>query len=195
MTDKMSNVIKKTNLGIAVQESIVELGLEREKNKIMGALQRAFEEKYNEFKQSMTNTSYQLKGFYVSDNEYPIGEGDKQQHFRCVAYQSRLNNNQLSVTLNGHKLPFTLIEAFSKNEENRKRSHSKTAVKNEAKMSAPRKVVKSKWYVKLFCIISYLISNLYYSLAFAFFACFTFAFFLIVCLGSPVGWLTIENYL
>jgi len=144
MTDKMSNVIKKTNLGIAVQESIVELGLEREKNKIMGALQRAFEEKYNEFKQSMTNTSYQLKGFYVSDNEYPIGEGDKQQHFRCVAYQSRLNNNQLSVTLNGHKLPFTLIEAFSKNEENRKRSHSKTAVKNEAKMSAPRKVVKSK---------------------------------------------------
>lgn len=43
MADKMSNVIKKTNLGIAVQETIIELGLEREKNKIIGALQRAFD--------------------------------------------------------------------------------------------------------------------------------------------------------
>ena len=144
MADRLSNVIKKTNLGIAVQETIVELGLEREKNKIMGALQRAFEEKYEEFKHSMPNNSFPLKGHYVSDNEYPIGEGDKQQHFRCVAYQSRLNNNQVSVTLNGHKLPFTLIEAFSKNEENRKRSSSKAAVKNEAKMSAARKIVKTK---------------------------------------------------
>lgn len=42
----MDNVIKKTNLGIAVQEAIVELGLEREKAKIMSCLQRAFEEKY-----------------------------------------------------------------------------------------------------------------------------------------------------
>ena len=92
----------------------------------------------------MPNNSYPLKGFYVSDNEYPIGEGDKQQHFRCVAYQSKLNNNHLSVTLNGHKLPFTLIEAYSKNEENRKRTSSKSAIKSEAKMSAPRKQVK-KW--------------------------------------------------
>jgi hypothetical protein len=144
MSDRLSNVIKKTNLGIAVQETIVELGLEREKNKIMGALQRAFEEKYEEFKHSMSNTSFPLKGFYVSDNEYPIGEGDKQQHFRCVAYQSRLNNNHLSVILNGHKLPFTLIEAFSKNEENRKRTSSKTTVRNEAKMGASRKILKSK---------------------------------------------------
>lgn len=29
MADKMTNVIKKTNLGIAIQETIVELGLER----------------------------------------------------------------------------------------------------------------------------------------------------------------------
>jgi hypothetical protein len=43
MGDKMANVIRKTNLGIAVQETIHEMGLEREKNKILGALQRAFE--------------------------------------------------------------------------------------------------------------------------------------------------------
>ena len=44
---KMDNVIKKTNLGLAVQEAIAELGLDREKNKIMGCLQRCFEEKYS----------------------------------------------------------------------------------------------------------------------------------------------------
>jgi hypothetical protein len=108
----------------------------------MGALQRAFEEKYDEFKQKMPNNTCPLKGLYVSDNEYPIGEGDKQQHFRCVAYQSKLNNNQLSVTLNGRKLPFTLIEAYSKNEENRKRTTSKSVIKSEAKVSASRKQVK-----------------------------------------------------
>jgi hypothetical protein len=40
--NSMDNVIKKTNLGIAVQEAISELGLDREKIKIMGCLQRCF---------------------------------------------------------------------------------------------------------------------------------------------------------
>ena len=42
----MENIIKKTNIGIAVQEAISELGLEREKTKIIACLQRAFEERY-----------------------------------------------------------------------------------------------------------------------------------------------------
>jgi hypothetical protein len=64
----MDNVIKKTNLGIAVQEAITELGLEREKAKIMSCLQRAFEEKYDEFKRNMSSSSTPFKGHYVVDN-------------------------------------------------------------------------------------------------------------------------------
>jgi hypothetical protein len=36
-----------------------------------------------------------LKGNYVADNEFPIGEQDKQQYFRSVAYNCKINNNYL----------------------------------------------------------------------------------------------------
>ena len=49
----MDNVIKKTNLGIAVQEAISEMKLDREKAKIMGCLQRCFEDKYKEFQSKL----------------------------------------------------------------------------------------------------------------------------------------------
>ncbi len=38
----MDGIVKKTNLGIAIQEAIAELGLEREKSKMMLYLQRSF---------------------------------------------------------------------------------------------------------------------------------------------------------
>lgn len=69
----MENIIKKTNLGIAVQEAIVELKLEREKGKIMSCLQRAFEDKYDDFKKTLTLNTGNLRGSYVVDNEFPIG--------------------------------------------------------------------------------------------------------------------------
>jgi hypothetical protein len=39
----------------------------------MGCLQRAFEERFDDFKRGMTMNSMQMKGNYVSDNEFPIG--------------------------------------------------------------------------------------------------------------------------
>lgn len=140
----MDNVIKKTNLGIAVQDAIVELKLEREKAKIMSCLQRAFEEKYEEFKKSFQSSTHNFKGSYVVDNQFPIGEGDKQQHFRSIVYQAKLQNNPLTINTTNDKRPFTLIESFSKNEDNKKRPHSnKVGTKTtEKKLSAPRKIVK-----------------------------------------------------
>ena len=64
----MDNVIKKTNLGIAVQEAITELKLDREKNKIMGCLQRCFEDKFKEFQGRMASNQNTFKGSYVCDN-------------------------------------------------------------------------------------------------------------------------------
>jgi len=109
----------------------------------MGALLRAFNEKYPEFKRNTSNSSLPFKGFYVSDNEFPIGKGDKQQYFRSVAYQSKFNGFNLSINSNGNKLPFTLIEGYSKNDESKKRGHSKSSIKAEAKsVGGPRKQLK-----------------------------------------------------
>ena len=129
----MDNVIKKTNLGIAVQEAISQLKLDREKNKIMGCLQRCFQDKYKEFQQGINCQSVNFKGEYICDNEFPIGEGDKQQHFRSIVFNSRLNNSDLLINTSTDRRPFTLIESFSKNEESKKRLHSKSAAKPSAK--------------------------------------------------------------
>jgi hypothetical protein len=69
----MDSIVRKTNLGIAVQEAVIELGLEREQNKIIAYLVKAFEEKYDEFKKGIGVNNGNLRGYYVVDNEFPIG--------------------------------------------------------------------------------------------------------------------------
>ena len=81
----------------------------------------------------MNTNQIPFKGSYVCDNEFPIGEGDKQQHFRSICYNSKLNNSTLVISNNLEKRNFTLIESFSKNEESKKRLHSKSAAKPSAK--------------------------------------------------------------
>jgi len=39
----------------------------------MSCLQRAFEDKYEDFKKSLNLNTGSLKGSYVVDNEFPIG--------------------------------------------------------------------------------------------------------------------------
>ena len=97
----MENIIRKTNLGIAVQEAITEMGLERERKNIMGYLQRSFEEKYDEFKRAVGLHNGNLKGFYVADNEFPIGEQDKQQYFRSIAFQAKMSGIPLTTYSSG----------------------------------------------------------------------------------------------
>jgi hypothetical protein len=50
-----------------------------------------------------------LKGYYVADNEFPIGEQDKQQYFRSIAFQAKLSGVSLITHSSGEKKPFTLI--------------------------------------------------------------------------------------
>lgn len=142
----MENIIKKTNIGIAVQEAITELGLERERTKIMNYLQKAFEEKFDDFKKSAASNSGSLKGHYVADNEFPIGEHDKQQYFRSIAFQAKISGVSLTTTSSGEKRPFTLIEGYSRNDESKKRQYSKAHSKSEKKNSetAGKKMQKKK---------------------------------------------------
>ena len=74
---QMDNIIKKCNLGIAVQEAMRDLDLEREKVKIMETLRVSFLSKYEQFKKENAtfqgNHQHMLKGHSVTDNEYPIG--------------------------------------------------------------------------------------------------------------------------
>lgn len=80
----------------------------------------------------MNASQISFKGNYVCDNEFPIGEGDKQQHFRSIVYNSRLNNSALQISAS-EKRPFTLIESFSKNEESKKRLNAKSMSKPSKK--------------------------------------------------------------
>lgn len=77
----------------------------------------------------MSSSSTPFKGNYVVDNEFPIGEGDKQQHFRSIVYQGKLQSASLTINTNSEKRPFTLIESFSRNEDSKKRPHSKSITK------------------------------------------------------------------
>jgi hypothetical protein len=96
----------------------------------MSYLQKAFEEKYEEFKKSLASNTANLKGHYVADNEFPIGEHDKQQYFRSIAYQAKISGVSLTTNTSGEKRPFTLIEGYSKNEDSKKRQYSKAHSKN-----------------------------------------------------------------
>lgn len=99
----------------------------------MTCLQRAFEDKYEDFKKSGQLNNTNLKGHYVVDNEFPIGEHDKQQYFRSIAFQVKLNGSALTLAYQGEKRPFTLIEGYSRNDESKKRSYAKPNSKSEKK--------------------------------------------------------------
>ena len=133
----MDNIIKKCNLGIAVQEAMRDLDLEREKAKIMETLRVSFMSKYEQFKKenatSQGNHQQMLKGESVTDNEYPIGEKDGQQYFRGICFQAKIDSSFLQATYNNERRHFTLVEGYSRNDDSKKRQHPKSASKNERK--------------------------------------------------------------
>lgn len=110
----------------------------------MTYLQKSFEEKYEEFKKTVSNNTGTLKGYYVTDNEFPIGEHDKQQYFRSVAFQAKINSTSLTTTSGGEKKPFTLIEGYSRNDESKKRNYSKAHGKSEKKVGETAGKKKTK---------------------------------------------------
>jgi hypothetical protein len=67
----------------------------------------------------------------VADNEFPIGEHDKQQYFRSIAFQAKIGGTALTTNLSGEKRPFTLIEGYSRNDDSKKRQYSKAHSKND----------------------------------------------------------------
>lgn len=129
----MDGIVKKTNLGIAVQEAISDLGLERQKSKMMMYLQKSFEDKFQEFKKTIAVNVGTLKGSYVVDNEFPIGEQFKQQYFRSYAFQAKITGVPLTTNISSEKRAFTLIQAYSRNDDSKKRQYSKAHSKVQKK--------------------------------------------------------------
>lgn len=87
-----------------------------------------FQSKLEEFKKAHNSNfpSITIKGNYLVDNEYPIGENDKQQYFRCLAYDVKIGNNSLVCEVEGVKRKFTIIEGYSRNDENKKRAYARS---------------------------------------------------------------------
>lgn len=84
----MESILKKTSLALALNAAIEDMKLEADRSFFMGLLMEAFDTKINEFRRihSSNFPSINVKGSYIIDNEFPIGEGDMQQYFRCLAF-------------------------------------------------------------------------------------------------------------
>jgi hypothetical protein len=133
----MESLIKKTGLGIAVQSAITQEGLQAEESTLMTIFYEVFNQKFEEFKKIHNHNfpSITVKGNYLIDNEFPIGENDKQQYFRCLAHDVKIGNISLTFDVNDQKRKFTVIEGYSRNDENKKRSYSKG---NSSKKGYPK---------------------------------------------------------
>jgi hypothetical protein len=62
--------------------------------------------------------------------EYPIGDDDRQQYYTGLIYEARLTGSKIidNISLNERK-PLMLLEAYSKNEDPKKRTASKPGKK------------------------------------------------------------------
>lgn len=107
----MESIIKKTGLGIAVLSAIAEEGLQADENSLMAIFYEVFNQKFEEFKKIHNHnfSSISVKGNYLIDNEFPIGENDKQQYFRCLAHDVKIGNSSLSFDVNDQRRKFTVI--------------------------------------------------------------------------------------
>lgn len=140
----MEHITKKTKLGIAIQEAIKELNLEREQTKIMQIFHKAFMDKYEDFKAHSHSNTITLKGSYIVDNEFPIGDQDRQQYFRAITYRVRMGNHSISSHSEEEKRPFTLIEGYSKNEDAKKRSHPKMGDRKDLEREKEKALERAK---------------------------------------------------
>lgn len=124
----MDSIIRKTGLGIAVLSAISQEGLSAHEPALMAMFQEVFVQKFEEFKKNHNANfpSITVKGNYLIDNEFPIGENDKQQYLRCLAHDVKIGNASLIFEAQDTKRIFTVIEGYSKNDEGKKRSYSKS---------------------------------------------------------------------
>jgi hypothetical protein len=83
----------------------------------MNIMNEVFASKFDEFKKnhSIHFPSISVKGNYLIDNEFPIGEGDKHQYFRCLAHELKIGNITIVNEGEHGRRSFSLIEAYSKN--------------------------------------------------------------------------------
>jgi hypothetical protein len=77
----------------------------------MSIFQEVFIQKFEEFKKNHNANfpSITVKGNYLIDNEFPIGENDKQQYLRCLAHDVKIGNASLIFDAQDTKRIFTVI--------------------------------------------------------------------------------------
>jgi hypothetical protein len=121
-------LIAKTGLGLAVAKAMEDLDLERDKPKIKAMLLSVFTMKFEAFKRAHTNRfqPQTLRSTYLVENEYPVGENDIHQYFKCLAYEVKIGSGSLTVGTDEDRKPFSVIEGFSRNEDHKKRPLSRS---------------------------------------------------------------------
>ena len=68
-----------------------------------------------------------MVAYYIVENEYPVGENDMHQYFRCLANEVKIGNSPLSIGKQEERRHYTIIEGFSRNEDIRRRPPQRPA--------------------------------------------------------------------
>ena len=88
----MEHVYARTGLSLAVLEALKDLDLERDKIKVQALLLEVFHSKFGAFKRQhdRKHRASHFHSYYVFENEFPIGDYDRIQYFRSLAYESKI---------------------------------------------------------------------------------------------------------
>ena len=119
----MEHLIEKTGLSLAIAQALKDLDLERDQKNVQALLLDVFNQKFDTFKRNHEK-KYHVSHFqshYVFENEFPVGENDKHQYFRCLAYEARIGIAYMTMGTDTDRKPFTIVEGFSRNEDYKKK--------------------------------------------------------------------------
>jgi hypothetical protein len=77
----------------------------------MELLYECFHDKFESFKKehSQHYPSSILRGEYLSDNEFPVGEKERFQLFRCLVYRMKQGNYNFTGGEGDEEMPFSVI--------------------------------------------------------------------------------------
>ena len=123
----MDEVAYKCYLGLALEKTINELGLESIKDKIFEIYNSSFNDRFEHFKKGLNETS-RGTGQIMEHYEYPIGEQSKLQYFQAYGKISFNSGKVSHLRVGEHN---SMIECFSNNTDPRTK-------RNKSKLKGPR---------------------------------------------------------
>ena len=111
----MDQVAHKTYLGLALEQTIQEMGLSNKADKIFGVFEETFNEQYKAFCKSHSE-NFKIDGKLTEHYEYPVGENEKLQYYQAygtMGFQIHTSRTRLDYLCKNSP---SLLEGFSTNE-------------------------------------------------------------------------------